>query len=167
MTSPTEATLFRSADLFKNTLIIDEIKLWGPDGNKQVADLLKSRYKRGMKVSRINMNKAGEDAIEYFDVFAPLVICSTETMPPIIESRCISFTMQQNSSPYVEKEIDGKEAAKLRNELTMFRFKYFDETLPKVESVTRRRLKEITKPLCQDCMMVDPGRKGEFIECVR
>ncbi len=56
-TSPTEATLFRAAQAFKSTLIIDEIKLWGPDGNRQVADLIKSRYKRGMKVSRINLNK--------------------------------------------------------------------------------------------------------------
>ncbi|GAJ20266.1 unnamed protein product, partial [marine sediment metagenome] len=29
LTSPTEATLFRSASYFKTSLIIDEIKLWG------------------------------------------------------------------------------------------------------------------------------------------
>ncbi len=166
-TSPTEATLFRSADYFKTVLIIDEIKLWGPDGNKEVANLIKSRYKRGLKVSRVNMNKSGEDQIEYHDVFAPLVICSTETMPPIIESRCFTFTMRQNASSKVEGEIDEKESAKLRNLLTIFRFKYIDKDLPAVEALTRRRLNEITKPLFQICMLVDPDRKDEFTDFIK
>ncbi|GAI31462.1 unnamed protein product, partial [marine sediment metagenome] len=55
-------------------------------------------YKRGLKVSRINLNKTGEDQIEYYDTFTSLVICTTESIPDIIESRCILFTMQKNSN---------------------------------------------------------------------
>ncbi|GAI24053.1 unnamed protein product, partial [marine sediment metagenome] len=47
LTSLTEATLFRSAELFKPTLIIDEIRLRGPRGNQGLADLMKTTYKRG------------------------------------------------------------------------------------------------------------------------
>ncbi|GAI72130.1 unnamed protein product, partial [marine sediment metagenome] len=94
LTSLTEATLFRSVELFKPSLIIDEIKLLGKGGNQGLADLIKTTYKRGLKVSRINLNKYGEDQIEYYDTFTPLVICTTESIPDIIESRCILFIMQ-------------------------------------------------------------------------
>ncbi|GAJ20433.1 unnamed protein product, partial [marine sediment metagenome] len=106
LTSPTEATLFRGASYFKNALVIDEIKLWGSDANQDVQNLIKSRYKRGLKVPRVNLNKEGEDQMEYFDVFAPLVICTTEGLDPIIESRTLLFSMQPNASPSVEKRID-------------------------------------------------------------
>jgi len=167
LTSPTESTLFRSADYFKTVLIIDEIKLWGPDGNKPVADLIKSRYKRGIKVNRINLNKKGEDQVEYFDVFGPLVICTTETIPETIESRCIVFTMQMNSNPEVERPIDLEKARALRNKLTMFRFKYFDKKLPDAKPIARRRLNEITYPLLQICNILNPEKVEEFKDYVK
>lgn len=40
LTSLTEATLFRSVELFKPALIIDEIKLMGKGGNQGLADML-------------------------------------------------------------------------------------------------------------------------------
>jgi hypothetical protein len=162
MTAPTESTLFRAAQYFKTALVIDEIKLWGPDGNKEVATLIKSRYKRGMKVSRINMNKSGEEQLEYFDVFAPLVICSTESLPPIIESRCFTFVMNQNIYPDVERKIDTDMALELRKRLTWFRFEYMDKPLPIVESVSRRRLNEIAMPLYTILMAIAPERQKDF-----
>ncbi len=162
LTSPTEATLFRSAHYFKTTLVIDEIKLWGPDGDQEVARLIKSRYKKGLVVSRIDMKKGGEAAIEYFDVFAPLVICTTETIPDIIESRCVTFTMQKNTRPEVEKPIDRDWARQLRNKLTVFRAEFFEKNLPEGEQVARRRLGEILTPLYQTLMLIDPTRKEEF-----
>ena len=167
LTSPTEATLFRGADYFRTSLVIDEIKLWGPKGNQDVARLIKSRYKRGLKVPRVNLNKKGEDQIEYFDVFAPLVICTTESVPDTIESRCITFLMQKNVAVAVEKLIDEEWANKLRNRLTIFRARYLDEDLPKSEQVARRRLNEIVMPLYQILMLTAPEREGEFKETVR
>ncbi|GAI36027.1 unnamed protein product, partial [marine sediment metagenome] len=164
MTSPTEATLFRSAEYFKNTLVIDEVRLWGKDGNEEVARLIKSRYKRGLKVSRINMgkDKKGEDQVEYFDVFSPLMISTTESIPDIIESRCIRFTMQKNVNPNVERDIDKDLAGDLRNKLTIFRANYMDKELKEVEDISRRRLNEILKPLYQIIMEIDPDRKDDF-----
>ncbi|GAI52367.1 unnamed protein product, partial [marine sediment metagenome] len=162
LTSPTEATLFRSASYFKTSLIIDEIKLWGLDGNPEVARLIKSRYKRGLMVSRCNLDKRGEDQIEYFDVFSPLVICTTESIPDAIESRCITFLMQKNARAAVEKSIDEDSAKKLRNKLTIFRSIYLQEDLPEIEQIARRRLNEIMSPLYQTLMVIDSERKEAF-----
>lgn len=162
LTSPTEATLFRSAHYFKTTLIIDEIKLWGPEGNQEVARLIKSRYKRGLMVSRVNLNKQGEDQVEYFDVFAPLVICSTESIPDTIESRCIVFLMQKNLKIRVEKEIDKSRADDLRDKLTIFRANYLEQNLPQTEQIARGRLNEIMIPLYRILMLIDPEKKEIF-----
>jgi len=162
LTSPTEATLFRSAEYFKTALIIDEIQLWGKNGNAEVERLIKSRYKRGLKVNRCNLLKAGEDQIEYFDVFAPLVISTTYDIPLIIQDRAIRFLMQKNAYPGVEKNIDKELARQLRNQLTVFRANYFSKNLKEVEPVSRRRLNEIMKPLYQILKEVDPDRENEF-----
>lgn len=167
LTSLTEATLFRSVELFKPTLIIDEIKLMGKGGNQGLADLMKTTYKRGLKVSRINLNKNGEDQIEYFDTFTPLVICTTETIPDIIESRCILFTMQKNSNPQIEKMIDKKWANDLRERLTIFRANYITKELPEAQYIARGRLNEIMFPLYQSLLMVGLERKNEFINIVK
>ena len=167
LTSLTEATLFRSVELFKPTLIIDEIKLLGKGGNQGLADLMKTTYKRGLKVSRINLNKYGEDQIEYFDTFSPLVICTTETIPDIIESRCILFIMQKNSNPQIEKMIDKKWANDLRERLTVFRANYINKDLPEAQHIARGRLNEIMFPLYQSLLLFGPERKDEFLDTVK
>jgi len=167
LTAPTEATLFRTADYFKTALIIDEIKLWGMNGNEEVARLIKSRYKKGIKVPRVNLNKKGENQIEYFDVFGPLVICTTESMPDAIESRCITFLMQKNSKVEVEKIIDNKQADELRNKLTIFRAKYLEQDLKETDQVARRRLNEIMMPLYKILMFIAPEREEAFKKTVQ
>jgi len=167
LTSLTEATLFRSVELFKPTLIIDEIKLMGKGGNQGLADLIKTTYKRGLKVSRINLNKYGEDQIEYFDTFSPLVICTTETIPDIIESRCILFIMQKNSNPQIERKIDMKWANDLRERLTVFRANYMSKELPEAQYIARGRLNEIMFPLYQALLICEPERKSEFVQIVK
>ncbi|MBN2396560.1 MAG: toprim domain-containing protein, partial [Candidatus Atribacteria bacterium] len=167
LTSLTEATLFRSVELFKPTLIIDEIKLMGKGGNQGLADLIKTTYKRGLKVSRINLNKYGEDQIEYYDTFTPLVICTTESIPDIIESRCILFIMQKNSNPQIERMIDKKWANDLRERLTVFRANYINKDLPEAQHIARGRLNEIMFPLYQSLLLFGPERKDEFIDTVK
>jgi hypothetical protein len=162
LTSPTEATLFRSAEYFKTALIIDEIQLWGKEGNQEVGRLIKSRYKKGLKVNRINLNKSGEDQVEYFDVFAPLVISTTESIPDIIESRCIRFLMQKNTDLEVERFIDRESARNIRNKLTIFRANFMDQELKEVKPISRRRLNEILNPLYQILMEIDPELESEF-----
>lgn len=162
ITSPTEAVLFRGADYFKGTLIVDQVKIWGSEGNKDIATLIKARYKRGLVVPRINLNKSGEDQIEYFDTFGPMVICTDETMPKDIESRCIVFQMRKNNNPGVEGPIDKELAKSIRNKLIVFRANLADKELKELESISRRRLNEILYPLYQILMEVAPEREDEF-----
>ena len=166
-TSPTEAVLFRSSEYFKASLILDELKIWGKDGDKEVSRLIKSRYKRGLKVARVDLNKKGEEQIEFFDPFAPIAICTDQQMPRELESRTFLFVMQKNASPEVEDEIDQGKAQELRDRLTAFRARNLDKNLPNVEKIARRRLHEIIKPLHQILMLVDPDREGELREYVK
>ena len=163
LTSPTEAGMFRAAHLFKTSLIIDEVKLWGQDGNPEVARLIKSRYKRGQKVLRVNLNLKGqEEQLEYFDVFGPLVLCTKETIDPDIQNRCILFVMRENSDPKVEEDIDEAQAEWLRNQLTLLRAEWLDGELPKVERIARRRLNEILQPLHRTLMVLDPSKEKQL-----
>ncbi|GAJ15823.1 unnamed protein product, partial [marine sediment metagenome] len=154
ITSPTEAVLFRGADYFQGSLIVDQVKIWGSEGNKDIATLIKARYKRGLVVPRINLNKSGEDQIEYFDTFEPMIICTDETMPQDIESRCITFQMQKNANPKVESKIDKELAKSIRNKLIVFRANLAEKELKEFEPVSRRRLNEILYPLYQILMEI-------------
>ncbi|GAI91219.1 unnamed protein product, partial [marine sediment metagenome] len=101
------------------------------------------------------------------DVFAPLVICTTEGLPEIIESRCLLFSMQPNVSPSVEKRIDEKWAGKLRNKLTIFRANELDKDFKEPSRIARRRLNEILTPLFQVLLLTDPGRGEEFKSTIK
>lgn len=166
-TSPTEAVLFRSSEYFKGSLILDELKIWGVDGDKEVARLIKSRYKRGVKVARVDLNRKGEDQIEYFDPFAPIVICTDQSMPTELQSRSLLFIMQKNTSPDVESKIDQVKAEELRDRLTAFRARNLNKDLPNPEKIARRRLQEIIEPLHQTLMLVDPSREIDLKNYVK
>lgn len=170
-TSPTEAVVFRSSEYFKPSLILDELIIWGPAGDKEVARLLKSRYKRGLKVARVDLKHSkGEDEIKYFDAFGPTVICTDQKMPPEIESRCLLFVMEKNTSPEVEDEIDQTKAQELRDRLTAFRARNLNKDLPDPAKMARRRLQEITRPLQQILVFVAPDREEElkkYVEVVK
>jgi len=166
ITSVTEASLFRSAEIFKPTMIIDEIKLWNHGANQGILDLLKTAYKRGLKVTRINTDKKGEDQIELFDTFSPVIICTTEELPDIIANRCIYFIMQKNQNPDIERSIDQEWANDLRERLTLFRATFIDQMIPELEPIARRRLQEIISPLHQILNLVNPDKENELLEIV-
>jgi hypothetical protein len=113
-------------------------------------------------VPRINLNKSGEDQIEYYDTFGPMVICTDETMPQDIKSRCITFSMQKNDNPEVEGSLDEELAKSIRNKLIVFRANLADKKLKESEPISRRRLNEILYPLYQILMEIAPERKDEF-----
>ncbi len=166
ITSPTEASIFRPAKFWEPAMIIDEIALWGEEKQSMVAQLIKTRYKRGLSVPRVNLNKNGEDSIEYSPPFGALVLATTEEVPPIIESRCITFLMQKNENPGVESKLNKAEALKLRDRLSCFRAHALMSEFPEVKIKARRRLKEITEPLYQVLSFVDNGRLQDFDDFV-
>jgi hypothetical protein len=94
------------------------------------------------------------------------VICTTESIPDIIESRCIRFTMQKNNNPNIEGMIDENWANDLRERLTIFRAIHYNVELPEAQPIARRRLNEIMLPLYQTLLLVAPEREQDFITIV-
>jgi len=165
-TMPTAPVLFRSSELWHNALVIDEAKFWGSDMDRDLARIVMSRYKRGVTVSRVDMNKKGEKTVELFDVFGPLVICTESNIPEPIEDRTIKFQMKMNVSPEVEDDWNLPTEQALIDLLTLFRAKFMGKGLPKHEKIARRRLNEILSPLYKILLLVDKSRTEEFEEFV-
>ena len=166
-TYPTPPVLFRTSDFFENALVIDEAKFWGSDMDKDLARIIMSRYKRGVSVPRINMDKKGENQVELHNVFGPLIICTESNIPEPIEDRCIKFQMKRNISPSVENDWNLNEEQRLRDLLTLFRAKFYDKELPKHNKIARRRLQEILSPLYKILLLTDKSRIKEFKEFIK
>ena len=96
LTSPTESVIFRTAEYYHSSLLIDEIKIFGEGGNPAIEAMLKVRYKRGLYAKRVDTNQPRELDIELFNVFGPVVIASTERLDDTILARSFMFYMQQN-----------------------------------------------------------------------
>jgi hypothetical protein len=157
-TTPTGAVLFRSTHFLKMNYVFDEIQLRGDNGNQDVKDLLKNRYTPGCTVTRIEREAEKNliDQIKTFDTYGGTMICSTEYLDDIIESRCLKFVMKQNKRRDVEDNIDPVKAAELRNRLLYFRHYWIKHDFPVVDAPARRRLGELLKPLYIMLKITDP-----------
>jgi len=169
LTSVTSASLFRGIQYYKNTLIIDEIKLWGYNSNPDIVSVILSGYQRKDAVPRVDVNEKRdvEDQIKYYDVFGAKVICTTEAIDVRIKSRCLYFTMKQNARMAVEDLIDQNEKSLeqseyLRNCLTIFRANFLNKKFKKLDKIARRRLGQILTPLYRIVMEIAPDREEEF-----
>ncbi|MBA7529509.1 hypothetical protein ES705_21707 [subsurface metagenome] len=174
LTTVTSASLFRGIQYYKNTLIIDEIKLWGYNSNPDILSVILSGYQRKDSVPRVDLNekKDTEDQIKYYDVFGPKAICTTEAIEARIKSRCLYFIMKQNVRVAVEDLIDQDEksldqAEYLRNCLTIFRANFLNKKFKKLDKIARRRLGQILTPLYRIVMEIVPEREEEFKEIVK
>jgi hypothetical protein len=174
LTTVTSASLFRGIQYYKNTLIIDEIKLWGYNSNPDILSVILSGYQRKDSVPRVDLNEKidAEDQIKYYDVFGPKAICTTEAIEARIKSRCLYFIMKQNVRVAVEDLIDQDEksldqAEYLRNCLTIFRANFLNKKFKKLDKIARRRLGQILTPLYRIVMEIVPDREEEFKEIVK
>jgi len=165
-TMPTAPVLFRTSELWHNALVIDEAKFWGSEMDRDLARIVMSRYKRGVTVLRVNMEKKGEKSVEIYDVFGPLIICTEANIPEPIEDRCIKFQMKRNESLEVEGDWDLTTEQALIDLLTLFRAKFLTKGLPQHSKLARWRLGEILSPLYKILLLVDKNRTEEFIEFV-
>ena len=176
-TSLTPATMFRSAQYYQTTLVVDGITLVGRDANPDIIDLVKSRYERLSAVPRIDSDdKDRENQIKYYKVFGPLAMGSEQGLLPAIKSRTIHFIMKENIREAVETLIEEDEksletAEELRNKLTIFRAtllnKWKRKELKGLKHFARRRLGQILKPLYRVIMEVAPEREEEFLSIVK
>lgn len=164
--SATEALLFTESENVKPAYTINEIKLTGKltDQEKRVIVILKSRYKRSDYVGRVYFDKNKKRKTEYFDVFGPTILCTTEHAETILQSRFIQFIMQENINHEVEKKIDDDIVKELRVRLLLFRNYWFTKKLPAVESVAWRRPGELLTPLYQSLLTCNPEKGDMFLK---
>ncbi|MBA7688931.1 hypothetical protein ES703_97420 [subsurface metagenome] len=168
MTSPTEASLFRPIQYYDPTIHLDHIRFYGSETNQAVKLLLQSRYKRGLRVVRIDVKEKGEEGTNLYNVFGATVISSEDTITGALKSRSITFMMKENIDKGVERDFDKEKAKNIRDKLTIFRAVYLNKDIAEVyPSVARRRLAEILNPLNRVLMAIAPERKGEFEQIVK
>lgn len=174
ITDVTSASLFRGIQYYRNTLLFDEIKLWGYGSNPDIVSIILSGYQRKDSVPRVDMDekKDKENQIKYYKTFSPKVFSTTEPIQGRVKSRCLHFIMRQNVRIAVEDLIDQdekglKQAEYLRNCLTIFRANFLNKEFKRLEKIGRRRLSQIITPLYRIVMEIAPDREEEFKEIVK
>ena len=142
---PSEASLFRSIELFKPTLLIDESQIINPG----VRAVLASGYRYGAKVMRvIDPESDGFNGIKFFNTYAFVIYASREEPPSDILSRSVVINCVKNLNQ-IRKRIDEAKATELRTRWLAQKLRFLDRvTVTYDEFVSDNgRLQEIVSPL--------------------
>jgi hypothetical protein len=142
---PSEASLFRSIELLRPTLLIDESQIV----DQNVRAVMASGYRYGSKVMRVIDPEAdGFDGIKFYDTFSFIVYAAREEPPSDILSRSVIIHCEKNLRPTL-KRIDEARALDLRTRWLSQRLYYFGKikiTFEEFES-SDGRLQELFSPL--------------------
>jgi len=158
---PSEASIFRTIDSLKPTLLIDESQII--DGN--VRAILAAGYRYGAKILRVVDPEApGLRGIKAFDVFLFAICASREEPPSDILSRSIIIHCEKNLRPTL-KRIDEARALELRTRWLMqklYNFNKIKVTFDEFQS-DDGRLQELFSPLL---VMAQTFGDNEAVEAV-
>jgi hypothetical protein len=142
---PSEASLFRSIELFRPTLLIDESQII----DQNVRAVMASGYRSGSKVMRVFDPEAeGLNGIRFYDTFAFIIYASREEPPSDIFSRSIVIHCEKNLRPTL-KRIDEARALDLRTRWLSQRLYYFGKIRISFDEFDSDdgRLQELFSPL--------------------
>lgn len=140
--SSTSASMYRTIDQVRGTFVLDEADYRASEMWSDIVKILNSGQTQGSPV--IRMEPKGDGFItRAFHVFVPKVIASRESFSDkALESRCLTQIMlpqEKVSVPVHLPENFEAEAARLRNQLLLFRFKFYgkvkitEDSLPKIK----------------------------------
>jgi hypothetical protein len=142
---PSEASLFRSIELLRPTLLIDESQIV----DQNVRAVMASGYRYGSKVMRvIDPEAEGFEGMKFFDTFAFIIYASREEPPSDILSRTVVVHCEKNLRPTL-KRIDEARALDLRTRWLAQKLYYhgkIEVTFEEFESADGR-LQELFSPL--------------------
>lgn len=144
-----DAFIFRLIELFKGTMILNELERVNTDLHSQLVIILNNGYEKGLYVGRVEGDRKKEPKM--FDVFSPKIITSRQKFKDLaLESRILNIPMRttkRKDIPVVLDKTFWNQAEKLRNKLLMFRFRNLTvtpntdlEELSKVEPRLRQTL---------------------------
>jgi hypothetical protein len=150
------AALFRAAEAWKPTLILDETEIYNRQEKIEVIGLLNSGYRRGQFAIRVKTSEEGE-LLECFDVFGFKALAGTEGLAKALESRSIMIRMLKNRRR-VNLHIDEKKAEELRAKLLSWRF----------QVLTSGELREVCEGFTERIGQLDfdSGRLEELFQCL-
>jgi hypothetical protein len=152
----TEATIFRTADRYKGTLIIDEGNFGGTGMHSKLAQILNKGYSRSGSIPRCNPR---DYEPEYYSVFGPKIIAANSLYSDdALESRfftCFMMPSERSDIPqYIPQWYEWQEALKFRGKLLKYRMDNYSKirqtirtTIPTGLEKFEKRTQEITLPL--------------------
>jgi hypothetical protein len=142
---PSEASLFRSIELLRPTLLVDESQIV----DQNVRAIMASGYRHGSKVMRVIDPEAdGFNGIKFYETFAFVIYASREEPPSDILSRTVVVHCEKNLRPTL-KRIDEARALDLRTRWLAQKLYYHNKievTFEEFQSMDGR-LQELFSPL--------------------
>lgn len=162
-----DAQLLRDCTHLRATIGFDMMDFWDKVKQAGSVDVALNRYERGFTVSRINRSEKGAfQDVDYYDVFGPTILATNEIINDIAYTRAISIIMRKSHKEF-ENEVVPEDALPLKERLIGCRLAHFNDSLPQVRKIAKSRLGDITRPLFQILLKVNPQEEERFIKLVK
>lgn len=154
----TPAAIFRTAEAWKPTFLVDESHIGGNDGVDLQA-VLNNRYKRGVATIRC---KPKSFETQTFNVFGPTAIAGP-SITRALATRSLSGVMAKTTKP-LPRRVHAGWARALRVKLVALRLAFYGASLPEAPRLADGRLDELVSSLHSLLLLLDPSRDQEFRE---
>jgi hypothetical protein len=122
---PTKAGLFRLAEKFIPTMLIDEYQRLSAEKRSDIDVLYTGGFEKGGTVTRVNES----GAVDFFHVYSPFAISAKDRLPPEdLQNRAVMIGMMlkpKKTEIEIRRRIDFKAATRLRTRCIAMRLKAF------------------------------------------
>jgi len=127
--TPSAASVFRIVDKFQPTMFLDEFNSADSDDAAAIIQILNAGFQRTGKIPRQLGTSDGSFKTELFDPFCPKIIGSLKkSNSNAFNSRCIEIEMERTTRNDIPLSLSFqmlKDAAELRNKLTLYRLRNY------------------------------------------
>jgi len=170
----TPASLYRTIDKVRGTLIIDEMDLYRSDQTSDIIKILNLGFQRGSPVYRCDIDEKNKISTASFNIFGPKLLATRERFhDDALESRCITLRMYKQKradNPYQSLDKASREQAQsIRNKLLLWRFRNYKKEWKLAENLEikgiENRINQIILPLMT--ITEDPKRRKELISAAK
>jgi hypothetical protein len=129
--TPSAASVFRIVDKFQPTMFLDEFNNADSDDAAAIIQILNAGFQRTGKIPRQLGTSYGSFKTELFDPFCPKIIGSLKkSNSNAFNTRCIEIEMERTTRNDIPLSLSFqmlKDAAKLRNRLTLYRLRNYQK----------------------------------------
>lgn len=143
-----EAMLFRFADYFGGTLLLDVSDFWPQVQKRGAEDFFLCRFEKGRTVHRVNRPDAEPfKDMDHYEVFGPTAIATNHLAPSKLLSRCFPISMPLKPGLYPEPDLQC--GLILKERFLAFRAHMLAQALPEPSVIGSGRWQDISAPLTQ------------------